>query len=76
MIGRGGTVIGGIMQSTSAKIKLSQNTEFFPDTTDRIILVIGSAEAIALAIAEIVTKICEVRHKIRLIYTLIPFMSK
>eukprot|EP00981_Chlorochromonas_danica_P009715 scaffold2799_cov159-Ochromonas_danica.AAC.32 len=38
IIGRGGSIINQINASCGAKIKLSQNHEFFPGSTDRILL--------------------------------------
>jgi hypothetical protein len=37
IIGRGGAIINQLNSSTGARIKLSQNTEFFPGTNDRIL---------------------------------------
>lgn len=60
IIGRGGAVINLMNQSTGARIKLSQNQDFFPMTDDRVIGITGSLECIAIAIGELVTKIIEV----------------
>jgi len=38
IIGRGGSIINQLNASTGARIKLSQNNEFFPETTDRILI--------------------------------------
>lgn len=38
IIGRGGSIINQLNANTGAKIKLSQNNEFFPGTNDRILL--------------------------------------
>ena len=38
IIGRGGSVINQLNSTCGAKIKLSQNNEFFPTTTDRVIV--------------------------------------
>jgi RNA-binding protein Nova len=38
IIGRKGAIINQLNQSTGAKIRLSQNNEFYPGTTDRILL--------------------------------------
>ena len=61
IIGRGGSVINELNQATGAKIKVSQNGEFFPTTNDRVIAVSGSMAAISAAIHELITKIIEVR---------------
>ena len=60
IIGRGGSVINELNQATGAKIKVSQNGEFFPTTNDRVIAVSGSMTAISAAIHELITKIIEV----------------
>ena len=56
LIGRGGAIISNIIQTTGARIKISQNNEFFPQTTDRIIAISGPKEKIAAALTEIVTR--------------------
>ena len=38
IIGRGGSVINQLNSTCGAKIKLSQNNEFYPNTTDRILV--------------------------------------
>jgi hypothetical protein len=38
IIGRGGSVINSINATCGAKVKLSQNNEFFPTTDDRILI--------------------------------------
>ena len=53
-------MINQLNQSTGARIKLSQNQDFFPMTDDRIIGISGSLESIAVAIGELITKIIEV----------------
>ena len=45
---------------TGAKIKVSQNGEFFPTTNDRVLAISGSMTAISAAIHELVTKMIEV----------------
>ena len=60
IIGRGGSVINQLNQMTGAKIKVSQNGEFFPTTNDRVLAISGSMTAISAAIHELVTKMIEV----------------
>lgn len=60
IIGRGGSVISQLNQKTGAKIKLSQNQDFFPMTNDRVIAISGEQECIAVAVGELITKIIEV----------------
>lgn len=38
IIGKGGATINQLNVSTGAKIKLSQNNEFFPTTNDRVLV--------------------------------------
>lgn len=38
IIGRGGNVINQLISNTGARIKLSQTSEFFPMTTDRVLM--------------------------------------
>lgn len=60
IIGRGGSVISQLNQATGAKIKVSQNGEFFPTTNDRVIAISGSMTAINAAVHEITTKMIQV----------------
>ena len=63
IIGIAGAVINQLNQTTGARIKVSQNKEFFPETTDRVIAISGSVDTISVAIMELVTKIIEVCRK-------------
>lgn len=38
IIGRGGSIINHLNSTCGAKISLSQNNEFYPNTTDRILI--------------------------------------
>ena len=60
IIGKGGSVISGLNMSTGARIKMSQSTEFFPQTTDRVIVISGTKMTVTVALTEIITKIIEV----------------
>lgn len=60
IIGKGGATINKLNQNTGARIKLSQNQDFFPTTNDRIISIQGSLDVIGAAITELVTIIIEV----------------
>ena len=60
IIGRAGAVISQLNHTTGARIKVSQNKEFFPTTNDRVIAISGSLDAISAALVELVTKIIEV----------------
>eukprot|EP01031_Cornospumella_fuschlensis_P033418 gene33418-40426_t len=59
IIGRGGSIINQLNATVGAKIRLSQNNEFFPGTTDRILVVNGPKDGIANAARELVTRIAE-----------------
>lgn len=59
MIGKGGSVINEINANCGAKVKLSQNTEFYPGTQERIVILTGDKESLEKAIKEVVTKIGE-----------------
>lgn len=61
IIGKGGSVISELNVTTGARIKISQNNEFFPQTNDRVIVISGSTEKIASALTELITKMIEVR---------------
>ena len=60
IIGRAGAVISQLNNTTGARIKVSQNKEFFPTTNDRVIVISGSIDAISAALVELVTKMIEV----------------
>lgn len=62
IIGKGGSVVNGMMVTTQAKIKISQNHEIFPDTDERIALISGTFDNVNLAIYEIISKVCEVKN--------------
>mmetsp|Transcript_21524 Transcript_21524/g.59085 ORF Transcript_21524/g.59085 Transcript_21524/m.59085 type:complete len:334 (+) Transcript_21524:210-1211(+) len=49
VIGKGGATINAIKEASGAKVKVSNNTEVFPGTTDRIILLSGSLNSILAA---------------------------
>jgi len=63
IIGRGGSIINQLNLTTGAKIRLSQNNEFFPTTTDRVLIINGNREGIANAVRELVTRIAEAADK-------------
>ena len=64
IIGQGGSVIRELNMTTGAKIKVSQNNEHFPTTTDRIVLISGCKEMINAALSLIITKIIQVCYLI------------
>lgn len=46
LIGKGGSTINDLQERTGARIKLSQNQDFFPGTQDRIVLISGEPETV------------------------------
>lgn len=63
IIGRGGTIINQLNNTCGAKIRLSQNHEYFPGTQDRVLLLKGDRAGIANALRELVTRIAEAPEK-------------
>ncbi|CAL5322270.1 unnamed protein product [Camellia sinensis] len=56
VIGKGGSTINDFQSQSGARIQLSRNHEFFPGTTDRIIMVSGSHNEILNAMDLILAK--------------------
>ncbi|XP_062155615.1 protein BTR1 isoform X2 [Alnus glutinosa] len=78
VIGKGGSTITDFQSQSGARIQLSRNHEFFPGTTDRIIMVSGSInetlKAVELILAKLLSEFqteegddVEPRTKVRLI---------
>eukprot|EP00244_Chara_vulgaris_P003392 TRINITY_DN1614_c0_g1_i4.p1 TRINITY_DN1614_c0_g1~~TRINITY_DN1614_c0_g1_i4.p1 ORF type:complete len:367 (-),score=24.60 TRINITY_DN1614_c0_g1_i4:484-1527(-) len=57
VIGKGGSTISEFQIQSGARIQLSRNREFFPGTTERVILLSGSVSAILTALHLILSKI-------------------
>lgn len=57
VIGKGGATVSDFQTQSGARIQLSRNHEFFPGTTDRIILVTGSINEILTAANLILQKL-------------------
>eukprot|EP00953_Heterococcus_sp_UTEX-ZZ885_P010003 5857-Heterococcus_DN1.PRE.3 len=57
---QGGSTISAIQTLTDTKIKLSQSNEYFPDTHDRVGLIVGDSDAVRNAVAEIMRRLSEV----------------
>ncbi|XP_058181997.1 protein BTR1 isoform X2 [Rhododendron vialii] len=57
VIGKGGTTISEFQSQTGARIQLSRNHEFFPGTSDRIIMVSGTFDEILRAVDLILSKL-------------------
>ncbi|KAJ8766107.1 hypothetical protein K2173_020623 [Erythroxylum novogranatense] len=78
VIGKGGATITEFQSQSGARIQLSRNYEFFPGTSDRIIMVTGSIDdalkAVELVLAKLLSELhtedghdAEPRTKVRLI---------
>jgi RNA-binding protein Nova len=57
IIGRGGQTVNGIKKSSGAHIKVSHASETFPGTSERIVLVWGSVNAVLSAAHRIVAEL-------------------
>lgn len=77
IIGKGGSTISDFQSQSGARIQLSRNYEFFPGTSDRIIMVSGTVNDILKAVEFILEKLlnefyvgesdAEPRSKVRLV---------
>ncbi|XP_010543582.1 PREDICTED: protein BTR1-like isoform X1 [Tarenaya hassleriana] len=78
VIGKGGSTITDFQAKSGARIQLSRNQEFFPGTTDRIILISGTIKEVINALELILDKLnsefhaedgsdAEPRRRIRLV---------
>ncbi|XP_077221322.1 binding to TOMV RNA 1L (long form) isoform X2 [Tasmannia lanceolata] len=57
VIGKGGSKITELQSQSGARIQLSRNHEFFPGTSDRIIMVTGAFDEVIMATNLILTKL-------------------
>ncbi|GAB4855010.1 Protein btr1 [Ancistrocladus abbreviatus] len=57
VIGKGGSTINDFQSQTGARIQLSRNHEFFPGTSDRIIMISGKADEVLKATDLILNKL-------------------
>ncbi|XP_061363793.1 protein BTR1 isoform X1 [Gastrolobium bilobum] len=62
VIGKGGSTITDFQSQSGARIQLSRNHEFFPGTTDRIIMVSGAITEILRAVELILSKLLSELH--------------
>ncbi|MQL94822.1 hypothetical protein Taro_027485 [Colocasia esculenta] len=76
IIGKGGTTITEFQSQSGARIQLSRNHEFFPGTSDRIIMISGAFQDIIKAMELILEKLlteaeenldADSRSKVRLV---------
>eukprot|EP00053_Salpingoeca_punica_P010341 m.93048 g.93048 ORF g.93048 m.93048 type:complete len:164 (-) comp15357_c0_seq1:1598-2089(-) len=56
IIGKGGSCIAETQNETGARVHLSQAREYFPGTTDRVVMLQGSLPSVRAALIIIVTK--------------------
>jgi len=52
--------MNGFQAATNTKIKISQNNDFFPETSDRVIAITGQPECVTAGLGMVIEKICEV----------------
>ncbi|XP_010067198.1 protein BTR1 isoform X5 [Eucalyptus grandis] len=57
VIGKGGSTITDFQSQSGARIQLSRNQEFFPGTTDRIIMISGLIDDVLKAVELILSKL-------------------
>ncbi|GAB4836386.1 Protein btr1 [Ancistrocladus abbreviatus] len=78
VIGKGGSTINDFQSQSGARIQLSRNHEFFPGTSDRIIMISGNADEVLKATDLILNKLlsevlsedvddADLRAKVRLV---------
>lgn len=59
VIGKGGSTINDIQSQSGARIQLSRNFEYFPGTSDRIIMVSGMVDDVLKAVELIFSKLVD-----------------
>lgn len=59
VIGKGGSTINDIQSQSGARIQLSRNFEYFPGTSDRIIMVSGMVDDVLKAVELIFSKLLD-----------------
>ncbi|CAI9091217.1 OLC1v1026182C4 [Oldenlandia corymbosa var. corymbosa] len=59
IIGKGGSTINDFQTQSGARIQLSRNFEFFPGTSDRIVMVSGIVDDVLKAVDLILTKVLD-----------------
>lgn len=62
VIGKGGSTITDFQAKSGARIQLSRNQEFFPGTTDRIIMISGTIKEVVYALELIIDKLNSELH--------------
>merc|ERR1711998_123579 len=59
VIGKGGSVINQIQNDSTARVKMSQNGDFFPGTMDRVVLITGTSAAVSQGLAMILNTLTQ-----------------
>ena len=59
-----GSVLTGFQTSTNTVIRISQNNDFFPETTDRVIAITGQPADVSVALSTVMDKMCEVKNAV------------
>ncbi|CAN1747604.1 Protein BTR1 [Linum perenne] len=62
VIGKGGATINDFQSQSGARIQLSRNFEFFPGTSDRIIMISGNIEDVLKAMDLVLAKLLSELH--------------
>ncbi|KAI4384377.1 hypothetical protein MLD38_002542 [Melastoma candidum] len=62
VIGKGGSTITDFQSQSGARIQLSRNQEFFPGTTDRVIMISGGIDDVIKAVELILSKLLSEIH--------------
>lgn len=62
VIGKGGSTINDFQSQSGARIQLSRSHEFFPGTTDRIIMISGTIDEILRAVDLVIDKLLTELH--------------
>ena len=60
IIGKGGTAIVALRQSSGAQVQLSQNREYFPGTENRVIMATGAPENVLKAFTLVIERRFEI----------------
>lgn len=63
IIGKGGSVIKQLNDTTGARIKLSSNAEFYPETDERVLVLSGAKLGLSNAVKELVSRVAEALDK-------------
>jgi RNA-binding protein Nova len=60
IIGKSGSAINQLQEESGARIKVSQNNDFYPNSRDRTLLILGTVENVLFAQELIWQKIAQV----------------